>query len=242
MPEPPTSPAARLAAMTSPLGGAGGLPRPGVPADAATVRTSSPAAFSRLLAEQLSLGTMGAPPTGGLASPPLGGMPLGAESLAALLPLLAPAHPDPARLAKIAGSPAPNALGTPAASRKAGDAIAWARTMIGRQDWNGLCERFVEAAYGTSGVYPSAAAAGAALITHRGKTAWRDAPPGALLYFGPDATNSHHGHVGIALGGGRMISATAGGVREDRLDTPYWAERFVGWAEPTRFPGRPTAP
>ncbi|MBI3970718.1 MAG: C40 family peptidase [Chloroflexi bacterium] len=127
------------------------------------------------------------------------------------------------------------------APRKAENAIAWARSLLGRQDWNNLCEQFVEEAYGTKGIYPTAAAAANALVTHRGKLAWRNAPAGALLYFAPDETNQFNGHAGIYLGNGRMISATPTGVREDRLDDPYWAKLFAGWGEPAAFAGRATA-
>jgi cell wall-associated NlpC family hydrolase len=173
-------------------------------------------AFADVLAAQQAPGILGARAslgtTGSLGS--LGGL----ASLGSVSSLSAPGSPG-------------------AASGSGAQAIAWARSRLGRQDWNGLCERFVEEAYGTSGVFPSAAAA-QSMITHRGKDAWRSAPAGALVYFAPDATNGFNGHVGIALGGGRMISATPSGVREERLDTPYWAERFAGWGDAARFPGR----
>lgn len=202
--------AAQLAAMTKPLGG-----------------TRSPARGAGLV-------------HGGL-------VPLGP------LPQLPPGAPGGApfveafqnALSGLRGSPAGGAAGgalrgaRPAGSEiKGARAVAWARSAMGKQDWNGLCQQFVEAAYGAKGVYASAAQAARGLVTHRGKQAWRTAPPGALLYFAPDETNDHNGHVGIALGNGRMISATPKGVREERLDTPYWAQRFSGWAEPAGFPGR----
>jgi hypothetical protein len=101
-----------------------------------------------------------------------------------------------------------------------------------------LCQRFVEQAYGVSGRYPTAAAAARALTTRPGKDAWKSAPPGALLFFAPDASNAGNGHVGIALGNGTMISATSAGVREDRLDNPYWSRLFTGWGEAAPFSGR----
>lgn len=123
----------------------------------------------------------------------------------------------------------------PAAANAATRAIAWAQKMTGRVDWNGLCEQFVEEAYGTKGVFPTAADASRALVTHRGKFSWQDAPVGALLYFTPDQTNDGDGHAGIYLGNGKMISATPSGVREDRLDNPYYADRFAGWADPSKM-------
>ncbi len=111
--------------------------------------------------------------------------------------------------------------GRPARSEtKGARAVAWVRSAMGKQDWNGLCEQFVKAAYGAKDVYASAAQAARGLVTHRGKQARRTSPPGALLYFAPDETNDHNGHVGIALGNGCMISATPKGMREERLDSP----------------------
>ncbi len=122
-----------------------------------------------------------------------------------------------------------------AAGARSQRALAWARSMLGRQDWNNLCERFVEEAYGTRNVFPSAAAAGRTLPLHRGRESWRDAPPGALLYFAGDATNDYNGHAGLYLGNGWMISATPRGVQEERLDSPYYEQRYLGWVDPSQL-------
>ena len=127
---------------------------------------------------------------------------------------------------------------TAVTSKTSERAISWARSRLGRQEWNNLCERFVEEAYGARNVFPTAADAGRALATHRGRDAWQNAPVGAPLYFVADATNGYNGHAGIYLGNGRMISATPNGVQEERLDTPYYAERFLGWADPARMRAR----
>jgi hypothetical protein len=131
---------------------------------------------------------------------------------------------------------------TGAASTKAKNAVAWAKGMVGRQDWNNLCERFVEEAYGTRGIYRTAKDAGKQLVTHRGSSSLRTAPAGALLYFAADDTNDQAGHAAVYLGNGEMISARPDGVKVERVDTPYNAARYLGWgAPPTKFPGRKTA-
>jgi hypothetical protein len=126
----------------------------------------------------------------------------------------------------------------PAAGPKAQKAVEWAKSMLGRQDWNNLCERFVEEAYGTRGIYPTAKDAGNAIVTHKGRSSLDSAPPGALLYFAADETNDWAGHAAIYLGKGQMISARPNGVKIESMDTPYNKERYIGWGDaPSRFPG-----
>ena len=188
--------------------------------------------FSDLLAQRL--GADGA------------GLPAAEDPLAQLTSLLGSGKSGPSALNALATMSPELARAAAAAKRPSGvkltpkteRAIAWARKLMGRQDWNNLCERFVEEAYGIKNVFPTAVDASRRLVTHRGKLSWTEAPIGALLYFAADETNDHNGHAAIYLGNGRMISATPGGVREDQVDSPYYADRFVGWAEPTRFPGR----
>jgi cell wall-associated NlpC family hydrolase len=54
-----------------------------------------------------------------------------------------------------------------------------------------------------------------------------DLLPGDLVFFD---TRAKSGHVGIYLGNGRFIHApaTGGYVREERLDQPYWRQRWLG--------------
>jgi hypothetical protein len=219
-------------------------------------------AFPSLLAEQLGSGG------GPTASDPLdallgslgqsSGMPgvpgapgAGGDPLALLLAGQAGAATDPLsgmslvstspQLGRAAAAAAAARTKVSAPSKQAGQALSWARSMLGRQDWNGLCEQFVEEAYGTKGVFRNATAAGQALATHRGRLSWQDAPAGSLLYFAPDPSNNGDGHAAIYEGNGKMISATPSGVREDRLDDPYWARLFMGWAEPDGLSGRGAA-
>ncbi len=126
-----------------------------------------------------------------------------------------------------AGGP-PVIGGDAAASAGAEGSIGWAMNKVGSQSWNWLCQKFVENAYGTGGRYSSAKAAAAALMTNRGGTP----PRGSLAFFAPDPSNAGFGHVGIALGGGQFISATANGVKVDSLSDSYWGRLFQGYGLP----------
>jgi hypothetical protein len=64
-------------------------------------------------------------------------------------------------------------------------------------------------------------------------------PPGKLLLFAPDSVNRGFGHVGISLGGGRMISALNGVEVTNISSSPYWSRLYRGWASaPASWPGR----
>lgn len=127
-------------------------------------------------------------------------------------------------------------------------AAAWAVNQMSRQEWDNLCEKFIENASGADLVYPTAAAGGQALITHRNRPAPGNPLDGAevgdLVFFAADATNQHAGHVGIYLGNGEMVSATPSGVKRSRvLSDPYYGPRFLGWgAPPQEWTGRASTP
>lgn len=104
-------------------------------------------------------------------------------------------------------------------------AIAWADRLDGSTRYAWYCERFVENAFGTGGRYETAWDAARALGLHRGA-----APRGALVFFHPDPTNHGYGHVGISLGGGRMISALARVMVTSIEHTRYWSRLYAGWA------------
>lgn len=61
---------------------------------------------------------------------------------------------------------------------------------------------------------------------------------GDLVYF--DIGGKKHAHVGLYIGDGRFVHASASGrkVRMSRLDTPYWRERV---SEARRLDTRPSA-
>jgi len=116
-------------------------------------------------------------------------------------------------------------------------AAQWARTQIGVSTWIWRCERFVEEAYGTRFVFRTAVEAARKLDLHRRPIG--TAPRGALLFFGGDRYNRGYGHVGLALGDGRMISALARVEITNVAHDPYWRALYRGWALPPRdWPGR----
>lgn len=122
-------------------------------------------------------------------------------------------------------------------------AVDTALGYLGRHDWNNYCERFVEVSYGTQNLYPNAASAGRALVTHRGTSALATAPAGAILYFAANAGNQQQGHAALYVGDSRMVSATPNGVKIERVDSPAYQGQFLGWAEPGSFgQGQVTAP
>ena len=120
-------------------------------------------------------------------------------------------------------------------------AAAWATRNTGSAEWNWYCELFVEQAFGTRGQYGSALAAGNALLGDRPNRDLKSARPGDLVFFSADDTNNGFGHVGIYVGDGKMVSATANGVKTDSiLGNAYWAARFRGTAPPPpQWKGRP---
>lgn len=116
-------------------------------------------------------------------------------------------------------------------------ALAWARTQVGLERWAWRCERFVEEAYGTRERFPTAAAASSAVMLHREPIT--AAPPGSLVYFAADTYNQRYGHVGLSVGGGKMISALTRVAITDVPRAAYWRNLYVGWADaPATWPGR----
>jgi NlpC/P60 family len=151
----------------------------------------------------------------------------------------------PATKQAVRNRPTEAAVGQGNGRRKAerDRAVAWAQAQQKQRPaittFRGLCEQFVETAYGTYGLYSDAAEALRDLrpVLRRGLP--KDAPRGTLMYFKADRTNNNRGHVGISLGHGRMISALSK-VQEDDATARYWASLYQGWAEaPMDWPGRP---
>lgn len=74
----------------------------------------------------------------------------------------------------------------------------------------GLCELFVERAYGTSGRYASAIAAYRALrASGQIHTASTGIPAGALVFSENPAWDSGYGHVMLSRGDGTFVSGGA---------------------------------
>ena len=239
MPSPALSAAANLTRITNPVGT--GRPasvtspnaRPGtVPA--------SQAAFPDVLADQLGLSAVGSGASLLTSADPLAALMGGSSGASGASSFASPQIAQALANAQKAVSNVASSV-TSAVSSKAQKAVAWAKSMVGRQDWNNLCERFVEEAYGARGLYPSAIDAAKQLVTHKGSSSLRSAPVGALLYFAGDETNDGLGHAAIYLGKGEMISARPDGVKVERVDSPYNRDRYIGWGPaPSKLPGRKT--
>lgn len=148
---------------------------------------------------------------------------VGAATLALAIPFATTAHAAPA--------PAPaaaeevGALG--AGDGTIGGAIQWMQNHIGSTGWEGLCEKAVENAYGTTGVWPSAKAHWQGAINagkaHPGN--W-NAPRGAFVYW----NTSQFGHVGISDGNGGFYSSSVGGAIGHRANKNYFVN-YLGWSD-----------
>lgn len=103
--------------------------------------------------------------------------------------------------------------------------VSNAQSDIGDQQFNGLCERFVEQnTFGKSGLFSSAADAWQG-YSKQGKAYQDDpenAPAGSMIYFAPDESNSGDGHVGISDGKGNIIAATSRGVAQTPIS--FWTK------------------
>lgn len=95
--------------------------------------------------------------------------------------------------------------------------LANAYDSLGRTDYIGLCERFVENTQGKSGIYPSAADAWNAQLNNASND-MNSIQPGDEVYFAPDSSNHYQGHTGIYTGNNKMISATDNGVEQSDLN------------------------
>ena len=124
-------------------------------------------------------------------------------------------------------------------SGKADRAVSWARSQVGSESYYGLCELFVERAYGTSGRYGSALAAFSALRaagTMRYTTT--NIPAGALV-FSDGPLDGPYGHVMLSIGGGQFVSGGANGPSVKVFTTPNPGSTFLGWSPaPSSWPGR----
>lgn len=113
------------------------------------------------------------------------------------------------------------------------DDVATARAALGDQSYNGLCQKFAEkAAYGKTGLYPTAAAAWNDNVQKGNAYSGLDgAQAGDLVYFAPDGSNGGAGHVGIYSGNNRMTSATYNGVQDDGIDNwkKQTGQRVLGY-------------
>lgn len=118
-------------------------------------------------------------------------------------------------------------------------ALEWASGFYGSRAWAFRSERFVEAAYAEDGKrgFTSPRVAIRKLRLRRGSP--KLAPKGTLMLFEADRINRGLGHVGLSLGGGRMLSALDEVRDTDVANSAYWRHIYVGWAPaPSRWLGR----
>lgn len=125
------------------------------------------------------------------------------------------------------------------ASPSAEGAIKWAESQIGSQAYNLWCLKFARVAFAGRSSAHDAYQFFLKLGQPNIGASSESAPRGSLAFFGQAANGTNpYGHVGIALGGGQMISALISGVKV----TPIAYIKnlpFLGWAyPPADWPGR----
>ncbi|RSM62859.1 CHAP domain-containing protein [Amycolatopsis sp. WAC 01376] len=113
--------------------------------------------------------------------------------------------------------------GTPAG------AVQWFKNRIGSTAYQGLCEKAVENAYGTTGVWASANAHwNGASPKHTTGTP----PKGSFVYW----NISQWGHVGIADGSGGIYASSIGG-KIGHASSVHYFNNYRGWT-PAAVPHR----
>jgi hypothetical protein len=119
-------------------------------------------------------------------------------------------------------------LGVSAPTNHLDAALAWMSRWIGSAAYNGYCERAVELAFGTEGIYPSAFDHWLdAYRSGRAHPGDLDPPRGAIVFW---AVAMPLGHVGISLGDGRFVSTSVrGGIGVAELS---YFPAYLGWADP----------
>jgi hypothetical protein len=111
-------------------------------------------------------------------------------------------------------------------------ALDWANGFTGSDAWAYRSERFVEAAYAVHGKFATPRVARRHLRLTLGSP--QHAPKGTLMLFAADSANAGVGHVGLSLGGGRMLSALDV-VRDTNVaGSRYWRNIYLGWSRAPR--------
>jgi len=107
-------------------------------------------------------------------------------------------------------------------------AIQWFQAHAGSTGWEGYCEKAVENAWGTTGIWPSAIAHWQGAI-NAGKAHPGDKSPplGAFVYW----NTSQFGHVGIADGNGGFYSSSVNGAIGHGGNLNYFVN-YLGWSNP----------
>jgi hypothetical protein len=101
-------------------------------------------------------------------------------------------------------------------------AVQWFKNHLGSTAWQGYCEKAVENAYGTTGVWASANAHwNGASTRHTSGTP----PLGSFVYW----NISSYGHVGIADGSGGIYATSIGGKIGHASSVNYF-NAYRGWS------------
>jgi hypothetical protein len=107
-----------------------------------------------------------------------------------------------------------------------------------------MCESIVAHVWGYTSAYPTAIDQWDALKnTSAGHPNSTNIPVGALVFYGPDASNGEAGHVAVYVGNGNAASSDAQNGAYDSGSFGYismntlesWGSGYLGWAEPN-FP------
>jgi cell wall-associated NlpC family hydrolase len=118
------------------------------------------------------------------------------------------------------------------------NAVAWALEHVGSTDYALRCLAFVEDAYERSNAIEvfGGDSASASAEEYGARNSTGEAPAGAFVFFdcaGPVAGDVRKwGHVGLALGDGRMVHAW-GAVRVDAIAEILDLPGADGWTVPT---------
>jgi hypothetical protein len=149
----------------------------------------------------------------------VGSLLFGAASASfAAVPAIA-ASAAPAHSTVIAAPATSPGDGTPAG------AVSWMRGHLGYTGLESYCEKAVEEAYGTSGIWPSAIAHWRGAPEHTSGTA----PAGSFVYWNISA----YGHVGIADGSGGFYSTSVNGAIGHESRVSYFSN-YLGWTPGAR--------
>lgn len=131
-----------------------------------------------------------------------------------------------------AGAQATTTQVSVAAPMSAGDgtpagAVAWMKAHVGSSGWEHYCEKAVENAYGTTGIWASAIAHwNGASPKHAGD---RNPPAGAFVYWNISA----YGHVGISDGAGGFYSTSISGAIGHSTTLSHFSS-YLGWTPAAR--------
>lgn len=120
-------------------------------------------------------------------------------------------------------------------------AVAWALSQVGSPAYPGICEVFVENAYGTRYKYASAIVAFRSLQS-AGTMHYTTSniPAGALVFSSYAAWDNGNGHVELSVGNGTFVSGGAStGTASTVAVYSTLPKGYLGWAmPPASWPGR----